>query len=202
MNEEAPQGDADGPEGSTGRESEEGLSRRRVLATGAATWATVSLAGCTYITDPGTETPTVTTETSTTDEEGSTPVNGETPTDGNETEGGESTTTSGPTTTACSSSNIFQPGMEIGLHVTVFDSETGDVLSDDAIESVLVSFPDADIEPMELNWEGAHEEYSLDTWGSKLVTDANIDPDTYNYEVTVLHDDETTTTITDQFKIV
>ena len=93
--------------------------------------------------------------------------------------------------------------MEVGLHVTVHDPRTGDVLGGDAIDAVTVEFPNADFGPLELNWEGAHENYSPDTWGSKVVTDPDAEPGTYEYEVTVSGDAvDVEGTITDRFTIV
>ncbi|QKY15490.1 hypothetical protein [Halorubrum sp. CBA1229] len=170
------------------------VSRRRLVAAGAATWASVSLAGCTYITDPGVEPddgePTVTNETTTT---GNT-TNG---TSGNESGGdGEGED--------CASIGRFSAGMEVGLHVGIFDPETGDPLGADAIDSVVVEFPDADYGPLELNWEGAHEAWDRATWGSKIVTDEDTDPGDYEYEVHIEGGEEIDleTTVTNQFTIV
>jgi hypothetical protein len=201
---------ADGRDGS--------LTRRSLVVTGAATWATVGLAGCRYITDPGvdeetdTPAPTVTTETTTTDAPG-----GETETDdGGDGDGdgdgdGEATPTEtptptptpAPTTTACADIGQFAPGMEVGLHVTVYDSATGEPLGADALDSVRVEFPTAEYGPLELNWEGNHERYSAETWGSKVVTDPTTEPGSYRYEVAVNGDEaDIETTVTGQFLIV
>jgi len=189
------------------------------MAAGAATWATASVSGCQYITDPGTgdddtDTPTVTTETTTTDD----PVGGATPTpepadgtdDPDATPGEETETptatptpTPPPTTTSCASLGRFAAGMEVGLHVALYDPDTGDPLGDDAVDAVRVEFPDADYGPLELNWQGDHEAYSADTWGSKIATDADTEQGTYRYEVTVEADDETVETkVADQFTVV
>ncbi|MFB6085926.1 MAG: hypothetical protein ABEJ84_03840 [Halodesulfurarchaeum sp.] len=161
-----------------GESNGSGLTRRRVAA-GVATWATVSLAGCNYLTGPGDDnvgdgddgegTPsdtTVTTETTTTEDPG----------DGG---GGSSTTTS------CNSMNRFTPGMEIGFVVGVYDSATGSFLGEDVIESVEVVFPEADFDPIELAWTGAHEQFATVGWGGSLPTDVSTDSGTYDYEVRV-----------------
>lgn len=191
------------------------------MAAGAATWATASVSGCQYITDPGTgdddtdtDTPTVTTETTTTDE----PVGPATPTPTPSDEGTDDpdggseetpsptptpTPTPPPTTTSCASLGRFAAGMEVGLHVALYDPETGDPLGDDAVDAVRVEFPDADYGPLELNWKGDHEAYSADTWGSKIATDADTERGTYRYEVTVEADEETVETkVADQFTVV
>ncbi|QLH77263.1 hypothetical protein HZS55_08145 [Halosimplex rubrum] len=196
------------------------VTRRRLMAAGAATWATASVSGCQYITDPGTgdddtdtDTPTVTTETTTTDE----PVGPDTPTDPGdgtddpaatpdeetETPTPTPTPTPPPTTTSCASLGRFAAGMEVGLHVALYDPETGDPLGDDAVDAVRVEFPDAEYGPLELNWRGDHEAYSAETWGSKIATDADTERGTYRYEVTVEADDETVETkVADRFTVV
>jgi len=179
------------PSDESGADGEAGVTRRRLVAAGAATWASVSLAGCTYITDPGTESdddPTVTNETTTT---------GNTSTD--DSDGGDEG--SGE---ECSSMGRFARGMEVGLHVGIFDPETSEPLGADAIESVVVDFPDADYGPIDLNWEGAHEAYDRATWGSKIVTDADTEPGTYEYEVHIDGGETRNleTTVTNQFTIV
>ena len=179
----------------TGPDTAEGdgsgkLSRRRLIATGAAAWASVSAAGCTYITDPGPESsddgPTVTNETTTTG-------NGTADNGTDDSGGGE-----------CSSIGRFRQGMEVGLHVGVFDPETGDPLGSDAIDTVKVEFPEAEYGPLELNWEGPHEAFDRATWGSKIVTDEETEPGEYEYEVHIEGNEETDieTTVTNQFTIV
>jgi len=185
------------------------ITRRRLVASGAATWASVSLAGCNYITDPGTgddddtDTPTVTTTTTTTDAP-TTPGNGGTDdgTDDTPTDTATPSQTATPTE-SCDSVGRFLPGMEVGLHVSVFDPETGDALGADAIDSVTVEFPGADFDPIELNWEGPHEAFSRDSWGSKVVTDSGAEPGTYEYQVSIDGDDaDIQGTISDQFTLV
>lgn len=221
MEEGTPQDDSAGRDESA---QSDGVSRRRLVASGAAAWATASLAGCRYITDPGTgdsddtPTPTISTETTTTDE----PVEPtETPDDDDdddETPGGDTpdgtptetptptatpTPTPGPTTTGCASLSEFAGGMEVGLHVFVYDSETGDALGEESIDSVVLDFPNADYGPLELDWRGKHERYSRDAWGSKVVTDADAESGTYQYEVTVDGEDpEFEATVSDRITIL
>ncbi|MFD1641361.1 hypothetical protein [Halohasta litorea] len=170
------------------------VTRRRLVAASAATWASVSLAGCTYITDPGVESedePTVTNETTTTGNTSNESTDNES--SGGESSGGDD----------CASIGRFSAGMEVGLHVGVFDPETGDPLGAEAIDSVVVEFPEADYGPLELNWEGAHEAYDRATWGSKIVTDEDTDPGDYEYEVHIEGDDaDIATTVKNQFTIV
>lgn len=196
------------------------VSRRRLLTTGAAAWSTVSLAGCNYITDPGTPSGNGGSGGSGGDgdqddvgdgDQDDSGTGGTGGTGGNTTVTNETTTTddtstpSGGTSTGtpCQSSRQFFPGMEIGLQVNVFDSETGDYLGDESLQSVTVEFPNADYGPLEMNWKGPHEEFSEEGWGAKIETAEDIEPGTYRYEIHVQTDDDSEPeTVTDQFTIV
>jgi len=222
-------GDEGGDRATESRDREDAddatITRRRLVASGAATWASVSLAGCNYITDPGPPdeggdggdggddpTPTVTTTTTTTDSPPATPTDDGTP--GGTDDGGDDTPTETPSPTptatptatpteSCDSIGRFFPGMEVGLHVSIYDPETGEALGGDAIDSVTVEFPGADFGPLELNWEGPHEAFSRDSWGSKVVTDDDAEPGTYEYHVSVNGGEaDVEGTISDQFTIV
>ncbi len=93
--------------------------------------------------------------------------------------------------------------MEIGIHARIRDSVTGTLLGGDDVESVTVEFPDADYARRELNWNGPHERFSGETWGSKIVTGPDTEPGTYEYQITVRSaTDGEETTITDNFVIV
>lgn len=197
MNRDQSAGSTDKTSTESSEAADSPVTRRRLVAASAATWASVSLAGCTYITDPGVDSedePTVTNETTTTG-------NTTNETSGNETSGNESGDGEGDD---CASIGRFSPGMEVGLHVGIFDPETGDPLGAEAIDSVVVEFPDADYGPLELNWEGAHEAWDRATWGSKIVTDEDTDPGDYEYEVHIEGGEayDIATTVTDQFTIV
>ncbi|MFB6110231.1 MAG: hypothetical protein ABEJ60_05080 [Halodesulfurarchaeum sp.] len=181
-----------------------GMTRRRMLAAGATTWASVSLAGCVhYLTGPGDDGG----KQTTTPEDGqgtNTTVTANTTTTGSPGTGGDSTG-GAPTTTACQQSVKFLPGMEIGMLIDVFNSEDGSFAGTDAVDSVTVSFPDADIESKELEWSGSHESHSEESWGGTVETSADTEPGTYRYEVTVEPKPDADidgVTITDQFTIV
>lgn len=218
-------------------EGDSTMSRRKLVASGAAGWATVSLAGCSRVLDPSmkedngdgnggdtgdggggngdggsgngdggngdgngdggggnggaqttvpTGNTTVTNETTTTGDPG----------------GAAPTTTEGGGGDECASIRRFSAGMEVGLHVEIFDDDTGDFLGDEAVEGVTIEFPDADYGPVNLNWEGDHEAYSETTWGGKIVTSEAADPGAYRYEITVDTGDEEPETIVDEFTIV
>jgi len=209
----------DSPSDGNDSDEESGVSRRRLIATGAAAWTTVSVAGCQYITDPGPPD----------GGDGDGGADGGDGTDGG-TDGGDgatstpvptgsatvtndTTTTADPSTptetptstgTACESRKEFPAGIDIGLNVGVYDSESGDFLGDDALDGVTVEFPNEDYGPLELSWSGEHEQYVPDGWGGKIETDEDIEPGTYRYEITVEGDGpfEDGETITDHFSII
>lgn len=176
----------------TGTARNRGLSRRSLVATGVATWATAGLAGCSDNDDGGddggTDTVTVTTDTSTTDDvpddgtdEGTDDGNGgstetDTPTD---------TTTPMPTTTACEGGRVFSRGNEVAFLVGVRETDTGAFLGTDRVEGVTVTFPDGEHEPLELSWDGRHDDHVDARWGGKLADTSTFAPGRYRYEVEV-----------------
>lgn len=186
-----------------------GVSRRNLMAAGAAGWATVGLAGCVDIqgdeceddgenggtenggggTDDGTSDVTVTTQTTTT--------GGDTPTeDGGGGDGG--------TTTECEQQSIFAPGMDVGFLVSVFDNFTGDKLDADELSTVVLEFPYADIDPVELTPSGPHEEHVPDKWGGKASVPVDAEPGTYRYEISVATDpnEDPEPVVTDELELV
>ena len=211
----------DDPEDGTRRPTAQrrALSRRRLVAAGAATWASVALAGCDRIDDPGlpnndgddgdgdgdgddgdgtpTGGTTVSNRTTTTGGDGGTPS-------GNETTTTPTPTTEEPTTTECANIRRFAAGMDVGLHVDVFDSESGEYLGADGLERVRVTCPEAPFESLDLAWEGPHEQFSSDGWGGKLSLDEDVDAGTYRYEISVEGDavDGEGDTVVDEFTVV
>jgi len=186
----------------------DGVSRRRLMAAGAAGWATVSLAGCTKSsgggddggntggdeTDGETTDYTVTSTTTTT-----TAPAGTTSTEESSDGGGGATTT-----TECTQSSIFAPGMDIGFLVSVYDQLSGALLGDDELATVTIAFPDADFEPIELSPSGPHEAHVTDKWGGKLSAPVDAEPGTYKYEIRVGDgpDAEPTLIVVDELTLV
>ena len=208
-----------------------GITRRRLVAMGTAGWASVSLAGCSRVLDPsmtgagdsgggsggggggggsdgssdggsdgssdggsdgGSD--------DTTTPGGNTTVTNETTTTG-ESDGGATETPTG-TGTACANIRRFAAGMNVGIHVMAFDNDSGSVLGADAIERIVVEFLDADFDPLQLNWEGDHEAYTDISWGGMISTSEDLDPGTYQYEITVHRENSEPETIIDEFTIV
>lgn len=202
------------------------VTRRRLVASGAG-WATVGLAGCSRILDPSMREDDDGNGGGNGTGNGGGNGNGDGNGDGNGNGGGngdgngggtgtstpsgnttvtnETTTTSpGQTTTSgggCASIRRFSAGMEVGLHVGVFDSDSGSPLGDRSVDAVTVEFPDADFDAIQLNWKGDHEVHDETSWGGKLETDEDVDPGTYRYEISV-DGEGVEHTIVDQITIV
>lgn len=204
------------------------ISRRRLVVTGAATWATISLAGCTEsgdgegdggdgggettttVTATATTTTTDTVTQSTTTADGTTAATTttttttETPTP---TAAPTTTTTTaesggGATTTTCSEGRRFMGGSPIGFLVGLFRTESGNVLGPDDADAVTIRFQDVDIPALELTWDGRHTVFDEDTWGGKLEDTVSLGPGTYHYDVVVAADGEERTVMSDQFVLV
>ncbi|MFW5918786.1 MAG: hypothetical protein ACOCSF_01140 [Halanaeroarchaeum sp.] len=194
----------------TATTDESGVSRRKLMAAGAAGWATVGLAGCSTVqpdcededgdngnsgTDGGDDV-TATTQTTTTD--------GDTPTTTEEGGDGGGGGGDGGTTTECAQSSVFAPGMDIGFLVDIYDDLSGDKLDDEALSSVTITFPFADLEPVELTPSGPHQDHVSDKWGGKVSMPIDAEPGTYKYEIEIARDpdDDPDSVITDEVKLV
>lgn len=198
------------------------VSRRRLVAAGAAGWLSVGLAGCSRdgtggSGDGGDGTVTVTNRTTATE-----PVTEDTASDDDdstaastETAAETSTETAAPTPsptptptptptpagTTCPSSLVFERGSSVGFLVGIYRSETGTVYGSEDVDSVHVRFPNDDIPPRELIWDGPHAEHVDDRWGGKLAETENLDPGDYHYEVVVTSDGGERRVQTGQFKL-
>lgn len=182
---------------------DDGFSRRGMMAGGAATFTSLSVAGCCDPPATATETPsptatptlTVTNQTTTTDEDG-TSVDESTPTP---------TPTPSPTPTgtgACTPASLFMQGQEVGLLVGVYRMDSGKLLGPSEVSSVSVAFDAEAVEPRELAWRGDHESVIEERWGGTLADTDRLEPGTYQYEVTVRTHDGTEETVSDRFELV
>lgn len=193
-----------------------GVSRRKLMAAGAAGWATVGLAGCSdngdtenggdetteaddngdvTVTTQTTATATTTTTTTTTTSTGD-----DTPTTTEEDGGG----TENGATTECTQSSVFAPGMDIGFLVDIYDEVSGDKLDEETLATVTLSFPHADLEAVELTPSGPHEDHVRDKWGGKVSMPADAEPGTYKYEIEVARDpdDDPEPVVTDEVRLI
>lgn len=178
-------------------DGDDGVSRRGLMVTGAATMTTMSVAGCSdngESTPEETETLTVTSDTSTTDSTAGSPADDDTPTP-------TDTQTPSPTGTSCTEAGLFLQGQEIGFLVGVYDRMTGELLGPDAIDSVTLSFPDAGLAARQLSWRGDHDAVAADRWGVALSETDRLEPGRHNYEVAVSTVDGREATVTDVFKL-
>lgn len=146
-----------------------------MLAAGAATWASVGLAGCSALggdsaddgESSGANNFVVTAETGA---------------------GSEGVPESSGFLSSCSASRRFVPGMQVVFWVGIFDPETGDQLTNDDLDSVVVDVEG--IEEVELSWAGDDEEDPADEWGGSFVLPEDTEIDTYAYTVNVSSSDE------------
>jgi len=147
-------------------------TRRRLLAAGAATWATVGLAGCTGDGDGGGGSGTDAANYVVTAETGA---------------GSEGVPESAGFISACSASRRFVPGMQAVFYVGIFDPETGEQLTDEDLESVVVNIDG--LQNVELGWAGDDEENPAEEWGGSYVLPTDTEPGTYSYTVEISNGD-------------
>ena len=161
-------------------------TRRRLLASGAAAWATV-LAGCAG--GDGEETPTETeTETEPEPEPTETPspqpenyvVTAETGT------GSQGVPQSAQFVSACSATRRFVPGMHAIFYIGIYDPETGEQLTDDDLDAVNVSING---ETVELSWAGDDEENPAQEWAGSWTIPEGTETGSLTYTVEVSNGD-------------
>jgi len=189
------------------QQTDEGTSRRRLLAGGAASWATVALAGCGNNNDTPTEaqentptaTPTDTAEPTATATPAPQPENyvvtvetgtGEVP------EGAAFAS-------ACSATRRFVPGMMVVFYVGIYDPETGEQLTDEDLESVVVNVDGGP--EVELGWAGDDEENPAQEWGGSYTLPDDISTGSYSYTVEVTDGDANFRTVgilEDSFEVI
>jgi hypothetical protein len=185
------------------------VTRRRLLASGAATWATVALAGCGG--DDG-ETPTETateTEAETaaeTDTETATETDTETATE-TDTETATATPENYVVTTetwtgggvpapisfmsSCARSDTFVPGMQVVFFVGIFDPDTGDLLTDDDLSGTQVNVGDG-METLDLEWTDEHSHATRNegnNWVGSWDVPEDMSPQSLSYTVEVTNGD-------------
>ena len=163
-------------------------TRRRLLASGAATWATVALAGCpgnagdggdggdggSQSTETETETPTpepqaesyvVTTETWT----------------------GGGVPSSIAFMSSCARSDTFVPGMQMVFFVGIFDPDTGEQLTSDDLSGVQVNLGDG-METLDMEWTDEHSYATRnegDNWVAAWDIPEDMEPQSLSYTVEV-----------------
>jgi hypothetical protein len=152
------------------------LSRRKMMAAGAATWVTASFAGCSG--DGG---ETTTAETTTAGE----------PQPANYVVTDEMATAAAfgvSFASSCSPTRLFAPGMKAIWEINVYDAESGENLGPDAVDSVTVNVDGAG--ELEAAWMGDEEEHPADMWEATwdVPSDAETGEWTYTIEVTATNE--------------
>jgi hypothetical protein len=170
-------------------------TRRRLLATGAATWATVGLAGCAG--NGGGDGGSGEGGDGSAGDASNYVVTAETGA------GSEGVPDSAGFISSCSASRRFVPGMQVVFWIGIYDPETGDQLTDEDLESVVVDIDGS--ESVELGWAGDDEENPADEWGGSYVLPEDIEPGTYSYTVEVTNGDANYRTVgilEDSFEVI
>ena len=169
------------------RTSRSNTTRRRLLASGAAAWATV-LAGCAGGGDGG-DTPT---DTETESDPDPNPDSTESPQPESyvvtaETgTGSEGVPGSAQFVSACSATRRFVPGMQAIFYVGVYDPDTGEQLTDEDLDAVNVNVGG---ETVELAWAGDDEENPAQEWAGSWMGPEGTETGSLSYTVEVTNGD-------------
>jgi len=153
-------------------------TRRKLMAAGAASWATVTLAGC--ATGSGADT---TTEVTTTAPQPKNYVVSEDLIAGSEGIPKDAGLVSG-----CSPTRTFVPGMEPVWHIGVYDPATGDPVSDEIIDSMVVELSTG--KTVEMTWAGDAEEHAEPIWKGSYVIGEDAQPQTIDYTIAITDGDD------------
>lgn len=151
-----------------------GLSRRKMMAAGAATWVTASFAGCS---GNGTDPTTTGADPTTTEGE---------PQPANYVVTDEMATAAAfgvSFAAACSPTRLFAPGMKAIWEINVYDAESGENLDDSTIDSVTVNVDGVD--ELEAAWMGDEEEHPADMWEATWDVPSDADTGEYTYTIEV-----------------
>jgi hypothetical protein len=165
-------------------------TRRRLLATGAATWASVAVAGCPGDGGDGETSPTGT--DTPTDEPTDTATDTPEPQPENyvvtaETwAGGSGVPASISFMSACATTNTFVPGMQVVFFVGVYDPETGDKLTNDDLDGAQINLGDG-METVSLSWseDHAHATQGDTNWVGSWTLPEDMEPQDLSYTVEV-----------------
>lgn len=163
----------------------EGMTRRRLLTAGAATWTTVALAGC----------PQGSTDNDTDGEDQADPTSTATPEPQPENyvvtaetgTGSSGIPESAGFASACSPTTRFVPGMQVIFYIGIFDPETGDQLTDEDIGGVSVNVDGGPT--VELGWAGDDEENPAQEWAGSWTIPEDTEPGSMSYTVEVSNGD-------------
>ncbi|MFB6081303.1 MAG: hypothetical protein ABEJ67_00645 [Halanaeroarchaeum sp.] len=152
-------------------------TRRKLMAAGAASWATVGLAGC--ATGGGqSETTTTTTKP---------PETTHYVVTDDMAVGSEGVPGGHDFLSACSPSRKFTPGMQAIWYVGVYNPETGKQLTDEELgkNGVEIHFKNRNWDPVKLGWAGDDKEHPAQEWGGSIVIPKDAQPGEVKYEVQI-----------------
>lgn len=169
------------------------LSRRKFVAGSAAAWASVMAAGCSAL-SPSEETDTAapTPTDIPTDTPKDTPTETGTPepqpenfvvTDEVITGAGYVPPGYDGFVTSCAPSRTFVPGMQPVFKIGIFDPATGDILTNDTLDSVAVNIDGGP--SVEAAWAGDDEEHPAEEWSASWVIPEETQPGPLTYTVEV-----------------
>jgi len=192
------------------QQSDSGTSRRRLLAGGAASWATVGLAGCPGG-DTATDTPAQENTPTATPADTAEPTDTATPVPQPENyvvtaetaAGSEGVPGNAGFVSACSASRRFVPGMQIIFYVGIYDPDTGEQLTDEDLDGVVVNVDGGP--EVELGWAGDDEENPAEEWGGSTVLASDMSTGSYTYTVEISGGDgdfRTVGILEDSFEVI
>ena len=153
-------------------------TRRSFIATGAAVWATASLAGCT-----GSNAPEQAAAIDSENVEAAQEAKNYVVTD--DIGAGSQGVPNAAFMSACAPTRKFVPGMQAVWYIGVYDPETGEHVTNDTIDTMQVEFTNRNWDPVELTWAGDDEEHPSDEWNGSTVLPSDADPGTVQYQLTV-----------------
>ena len=155
-------------------------TRRKLMAAGAASWATVGLAGCSGNGDTTTEEPGTTASPQ--------------PSDLVVTEdmvtGSDGIPATAGFVSACAPTRTFSPGMHAIWDVGIYEPDSGEVADPELVESVQISMSSSDVsaadgETVEITWAGDDEENPHQYWNGAWTIPEDVATGTVEYEVEV-----------------
>lgn len=157
-------------------------TRRKLMAAGAATWATVGLAGCSS--GGGSEASTTTAAPTTTTQPQDLVVTEDMAT------GSENIPSTAGFVSACSPTRRFSPGMHAIWDIGIYDADSGEVAKPDLVDSVQIAMsssdvPQADGKTVEISWAGDDEENPHQYWNGAWSIPEDAAAGTVEYEVQV-----------------
>jgi hypothetical protein len=103
---------------------------------------------------------------------------------------------------SCGVERQFSTEMDVTFVIGIYDSNTGEFVGSDTLDSVTIESTDGSFDPVELTYAPGEGEDADEEWAGTLETE-NLDTGTYSYEITVSDDNYTNVGVSEnQFSIV